>query len=127
MAGHWPVTLYDPASSAAPIIDRARHIISIDGGCVLQAGRSAQRPYHPGGVLSGLQLDRLRRAGHGPGPGPTGAFGGFLNIRWGRNRVEVPEQGPELSLCRHPETGTVCPILTSCLYDSPEAPVQRLH
>lgn len=43
-----------------------------------------------------------------------------LNIRWGRNRVEVLERGPELSLCRHLETGRVLPILTSYLYDSPE-------
>ena len=30
------------------------------------------------------------------------------------------ERGPELSLCRHLETGRVLPILTSYLYDSPE-------
>lgn len=78
VVGHWPVTLYDPRiPSAAPIVDRARHIISIDGGCVLKLDGQLNALIIPGGILSGLQLDRLRRLPTGPGPGPTGAFGGF--------------------------------------------------
>ena len=36
IVGHWPVTLYHPKiPSAKPLIERERHIISIDGGNVL--------------------------------------------------------------------------------------------
>ena len=38
-----------------------------------------------------------------------------LNIRWGRSRLEVLEEGPELSRCRHLETGRELDVLTEFL------------
>ena len=69
VVGHWPVTLYDPRiPSAAPIVDRARHIISIDGGCVLKLD----------GRLNALIIPEESSPDFSwTGPGPTGAFGGF--------------------------------------------------
>lgn len=121
MVGHWPVTLYDPRiPSAAPIIDRARHIISIDGGCVLKLDGQLNAliiPEESSPDFSWTAYDGLPTA---RALDPQAPSEDSLNIRWGRNRVEVLERGPELSLCRHLETGRVLPILTSYLYDSPE-------
>ena len=121
VVGHWPVTLYDPRiPSAAPIIDRARHIISIDGGCVLKLDGQLNAliiPEESSPDFSWTAYDGLPTA---RALDPQAPSEDSLNIRWGRNRVEVLERGPELSLCRHLETGRVLPILTSYLYDSPE-------
>ena len=121
VVGHWPVTLYDPRiPSAAPIVDRARHIISIDGGCVLKLDGQLNAliiPEESSPDFSWTAYDGLPTA---RALDPQAPSEDSLNIRWGRNRVEVLERGPELSLCRHLETGRVLPILTSYLYDSPE-------
>ena len=39
-----------------------------------------------------------------------------MNVRWGRNALEVLERGRELSRCRHLETGRVLDVLTEYLY-----------
>ena len=38
-----------------------------------------------------------------------------VNIRWGHSRLELLEEGEELSLCRHAESGRVLPILNEYL------------
>lgn len=78
VVGHWPSPCMTPASPPLPPSSTA-HGTSSPSTAAASSSWTAQLncPYHPGGVLSGLQLDRLRRAAHGPGPGPTGAFGGF--------------------------------------------------
>ena len=121
IVGHWPVTLYGTDTVCAnPIIERERKIISIDGGCVLKLDGQLNAliiPEESSPDFSWTAYDGLPTA---RALDPQAPSEDSLNIRWGRNRVEVLERGPELSLCRHLETGRVLPILTSYLYDSPE-------
>lgn len=117
VVGHWPVTLYhDHIPSAAPLVLPQRRIASIDGGCVLKADGQLNAlimPWNGEGAFSWLAYDGL--------PVKTArnrqeASSQSVNIRWGRDEVEVLEDGPELTLCRHLETGRVLPILTDYLY-----------
>lgn len=116
IVGHWPVTLYDEhIPSAAPIFDRNRKIISIDGGCVLKLDGQLNALILPSadsenftwtswdGLPTAVALDAQK-----PNAFP-------LNIRWGRSGLELLEQGEELSLCRHLETGRELYILTEFL------------
>ena len=99
---------------------RRRKIASIDGGCVLKLDGQLNAliiPEESSPDFSWTAYDGLPTA---RALDPQAPSEDSLNIRWGRNRVEGLERGPELSLCRHLETGRVLPILTSYLYDSPE-------
>ena len=118
VVGHWPVTLYDPhIPSAAPLLERERHIASIDGGCVLKLDGQLNAlvlPRTAGGAFSWYSYDGLPKA---TALDPQTAGGDSVNIRWGRNRVEVLERGAELSRCRHLESGRVLEVLTDYLYE----------
>lgn len=116
VVGHWPVTLYHPCiPSAAPLFSPSRHIISIDGGCVLKADGQLNALVIPGaqsedfsvisydGLPTVLALD------------PQEENIGSVNIRWGRSALTVLRPGEELSLCRHLETGRVLWVLTRYL------------
>ena len=115
VVGHWPVTLYDPRiPSAAPIIDRARHIISIDGGCVLKDDGQLNALILPpsGEDITWCSYDDLpvRRALDGQDESPYP-----FTISWTDHAVEVLEEGPEFSLCRHLSTGKELWVLTKYL------------
>ncbi len=119
VVGHWPVTLYrGDIPSAKPILERERHIASIDGGCTLKADGQLNAlilPREPGGEFSYVAYDGFpvmtALDGQEPSADP-------VNIRWGRSALEVLERGSELSLCRHLETGRVLEVLTEYLrYD----------
>ena len=117
VVGHWPVMLYgENTVSAAPVIDREKHIVSIDGGCVLKDD----------GQLNALVIPDVRSEDFGciaydPFPKAT-----VLNdqtagersyyIRWGDSDVEVLERGGEFSRCRHVRTGYEMDILTKYLF-----------
>ena len=116
IVGHWPVTLYDPRiPSAAPIFTRDRKIISIDGGCVLKADGQLNALILPSedsedftwtawdGLPTATAMD-AQKANSFP-----------INIRWGRAELELLEEGDELSLCRHLESGRKLYILTDYL------------
>lgn len=121
IVGHWPTTLYNPTiPSSAPIIDRKSRIISIDGACVLKVDGQLNAlliPEESSSDFSWAAYDGL----------PTvtaleaqGASTDSINIRWGRSRLELLEEGEELSLCRHVESGRVLPILNHYLQHKPE-------
>lgn len=121
IVGHWPVTLYrEDIQSARPLLDRERRIISIDGGCSLKAdgqlnalilpSEDAEEFYWT--AVDGLPLITALDA--------QAPSSGSVNIRWGRNRVEVLRRGEETSLCRHLETGRELEILNGYLYEGPE-------
>ena len=118
VVGHWPVTLYDPCvSRCRPLLEERRHIASIDGGCSLQVGGQLNAlvlPERPGGAFSWFAWDGLPAAAALDG---QAASERSVNIRWGRNAVEVLERGEELSRCRHLETGRVLDVLTEYLYE----------
>ncbi len=116
IVGHWPVTLYDPRiPSASPLLERRRRIASIDGGCVLKLDGQLNAlvlPEEPGGDFSWYSYDGLPAAA---ALDRQAASTDSVNIRWGRSALEVLEQGPLLSRCRHLETGRELEILTEFL------------
>lgn len=99
IVGHWPVTLYHPhVPSAAPLLAEGRHIASIDGGCSLKVDGQLNAlvlPERPGGAFSWFAYDGLPTA---TALDPQAPSADSVNIRWGRNALEVLERGAELSL-----------------------------
>lgn len=113
VVGHWPATLYRPhIPSADPLISRDKKVVSIDGGCSIK----------PDGQLNLLVLENgfderfpFLRADSLPvvtALDSQEASADSINVRWGLNRVEILEPGPEFSRCRHLESGAVLDILT---------------
>ena len=106
VVGHWPVTLYDPGiQCSAPIIDRERHIASIDGGCVLKVDGQLNALIIPD--IRGDELDFLFYDGLEPvtaldaqeaSPDP-------LNIRWSDSVVEALSEDGDCVRVRHPSSG----------------------
>ena len=121
IVGHWPVMLYhENVVDANPIIDRERHIVSIDGGCVLKDD----------GQLNALVLPRTEDEdfswyAYDPFPkarvkSDQAGGGRSYYIRWGDSRVRVLRRGAEFSLCRHLRTGYEMEILTKYLFSDEE-------
>ena len=106
VVGHWPVTLYNAhIQCSAPIIDRERHIASIDGGCVLKLDGQLNALIIPD--ILGDELDFLAYDGLEPvtaldrqeaSPDP-------VNIRWSDSVVEVLESDGGCVRVRHPSSG----------------------
>lgn len=106
VAGHWPVTLYNPQIQRSnPLIDRGRHIVSIDGGCVLKVDGQLNALVIPdinGDEMDFTAYDGLPRAtaldGQEASPDP-------VNIRWSDSVVEVLGEDRDCVLVRHLSTG----------------------
>ncbi|WP_297213083.1 metallophosphoesterase [uncultured Flavonifractor sp.] len=117
VVGHWPVTLYRPhIPSAAPLLLEERHIASIDGGCSLKVDgqlNALELPMTPGGAFAWYAYDGLPTAVALDRQEPSADS---VNVRWGRNVLEVLERGERLSLCRHLETGRELEVLNEYLY-----------
>ena len=116
IVGHWPVMLYGQRRTQAnPIIDTARHIVSIDGGCCLKDD----------GQLNALIIPEYGNSDFGfeyydPFPlyrvvTPQTESSDSFYIRWGDNVVRVLDPGTEFSRCMHVRTGYVMDILTKFL------------
>ena len=106
VVGHWPVTLYNSGiQCSAPVIDRERHIVSIDGGCVLKLD----------GQLNALLIPDIRGDGM-----DVAAYDGLelvtaldaqeaspdpVNIRWSDSVVEPLAEEGDCVLVRHPTSG----------------------
>ena len=106
VVGHWPVTLYNPRiQCSAPIIDRERHIASIDGGCVLKLD----------GQLNALIIPDINGDGMGfvtyDGLEPVTALDAQeassdpINIRWSDSAVDVLRLDGDRVQVRHPSSG----------------------
>ena len=121
VVGHYPVVLYgDEIVNANPIIDRQRHIASIDGGCVLKDDGQLNCLIIPdirGEELSFTAYDPfpVRRVLQDQAPSAHSAY-----IRWGDSSVQVLERGEEFSRCRHVRTGYELDILTRYLFTGEE-------
>ena len=106
VVGHWPVTLYDPAVQCAnPLLERERHIASIDGGCVLKVDGQLNALIIPDISKTEMEFvyyDDLPRVtaldGQEPSPDP-------VNIRWSDSVVEVLGEDQGCVFVRHPSTG----------------------
>mgnify|MGYP001042624510 CR=1 FL=1 len=106
VAGHWPVTLYDPhIQRSAPLIDPVRHIASIDGGCVLKLDGQLNALIIPD--INGDEMDCVWYDGlpqvtalehQEPSVDP-------VNIRWSDSVVEVLREEGDCLLTCHPSTG----------------------
>lgn len=118
IVGHWPVTLYrGDIASAKPMIDRDRHIISIDGGCSLKWDGQLNAlilPPTPDGEFSYVSYDGFPEQTALDG---QRASADSLNIRYGHSRVEILARGEELCRCRHSESGRELDILTEYLWE----------
>ena len=117
IVGHWPVTLYHPhVPSAAPLLLPDRHIASIDGGCSLKWDGQLnvlELPQTPGGAFHWYAYDGLPTAVALDGQAPSVDS---VNVRWGRNVLQVLERREQLSRCRHLETGRELEVLNEYLY-----------
>ena len=121
IVGHWPVVLYGKDRVCAnPIIDREKHIVSIDGGCVLKDDGQLNCliiPHRDSEEFSFVSFD--------PFPERTvlddqEEGGRSYYIRWGDSTVQVLQRGNEFSRCRHLRTGYEMDILTRYLFtDNP--------
>lgn len=106
VVGHWPVTLYNARiQCSAPVIDRERHIASIDGGCVLKLDGQLNALIIPD--VNGEDMDFRDYDGLEPvtaldaqeaSPDP-------VNIRWSDSVVEVLEEDGDCVLVKHPTSG----------------------
>lgn len=122
VAGHWPVCLYrHETAEFNPLIDRDKHIISIDGGCGLkrdgqlncliiadcEGGEDGVSWTSYGGFLKMTALDgqKERKA--------------EISIQYTDNKVELLEANgriPGLVRLRHLSTGTIFDVPEDYLY-----------
>ena len=121
IVGHWPVVLYGPDKVCAnPIIDHARKIVSIDGGCVLKDDGQLNCL-----ILPHRDSEDFGFVAYDPFPERTvlddqvGSKSSYY-IRWGDSRVQVLRRGEEFSRCRHVRTGYEMDILTKYLFTDNE-------
>jgi len=117
VVGHWPVTLYDPRiPTASPLINRERHIVSIDGGCVLKVDGQLNALIIPdieGDEMSHVAYDGLpvvvAEDDQQPSEDP-------INIRWSDSVVEVLREAGDVCWCRHLSSGRELWILKEYIY-----------
>ena len=117
VAGHWPVVLYGADRVCAnPIVDRRKHIASIDGGCVLKDDGQLNcliLPRRDGEDFGFVAYDPFPvRTALDDQPGGARSY----YIRWGDSTVQVLERGEEFSRCRHRRTGYEMDIRTKYLF-----------
>jgi len=102
VVGHWPTALYTASRPCGnPIIDRDRHILSLDGGCGVRSDGQLNLVCIPSG-----QPDAFETLTWNPLPEITAldaqdASTDFCYIRWGEDHVEVLESKDGMSRIRH--------------------------
>ena len=106
VVGHWPVTLYNShIQRSAPLVDRERHIVSIDGGCVLKLDGQLNAL-----ILPDINGDEMGFAAYDGLPCVTALdeqppSADPLNIRWSDSVVELLGEEGDCALVRHQSTG----------------------
>lgn len=117
VVGHYPVVLYGENSVCAnPIVLPDRHIISIDGACVLKDDGQLNALVLPDIDSEDFSFEHydhfpLRRVKQRQEGSKRSYY-----IRWGDSRVQVLIRGEEFSHCRHVRTGYEMDILTKYLF-----------
>lgn len=102
ITGHWPVNNYcHGITSQAPIVNEKQKIIAIDGGMVVQRMGQLNAFIIEDGAFSHQSVDKLESF---TVPRAQAGSGGF-SVTWNDRFIEIIEDGPELALCRHLETG----------------------
>ena len=117
VVGHWPVTLYHPhVPTARPLICRDRHIVSIDGGCVLKLDGQLNALIIPdlqGDEMDYVAYDGLPTVVAGEDQAPSRDP---INIRWSDSAIEVLREEGDCCWCRHLSTGRELWILKEYIY-----------
>ena len=121
IVGHYPVVLYgEDIVCANPIIDPEKHVVSIDGGCVLKDDGQLNALIIPDKDSEDFSFSAFdpfpeRTVLDDQAAGPRSYY-----IRWGDSTVRVLERGAEFSRCRHLRTGYEMDILTKYLFTDAE-------
>ena len=111
VVGHWPVTIYnEKIAQANPIIDRDKHIISIDGGCGLKTDGQLNVLIIPS--LFSDDANGVSSAYYDEFPKVTAldsikGSSDSINIHWGDTYIRLLERGEEFSLVEHKSSGRV--------------------
>ena len=117
VVGHWPVTLYHHhVPTARPLICRDRHIVSIDGGCVLKLDGQLNALIIPdiqGDEMDYVAYDGLPTVVAGEDQAPSSDP---INIRWSDSAIEVLREEGDCCWCRHLSTGRELWILKEYIY-----------
>lgn len=117
VVGHWPVTLYDPRiQRCSPLIYADRHIVSIDGGCVLKLDGQLNALIIPdiwGDEMDYTAYDGLPEVRALDGQAVSEEP---LNIRWSDSVVERLRTQGDCAWCRHVSTGRELWIPEEYLY-----------
>jgi len=117
VAGHWPVMLYRrDICQADPIVDREKRIVSIDGGCVLKLDGQLNALILPPEGSEDFRWERYDRFPVRRVRDAQAASESSFYICWGDAEVDILEEGPEFSRCRHCRTGYEMDILSHYLY-----------
>lgn len=102
VVGHWPVALYNHHySSSNPVINRKRHIISLDGGCGVKEDGQLNLLVFPNwqsddaALYTWNPLPRLNALDAQP------EAASHSYIRWGDHYVDVLEQSGEMAKILH--------------------------
>lgn len=102
VVGHWPVTLYSPSfPNAAPLYDRERNILSIDGGCGVKKEGQINLLVFPTYLSQEYALytwDGLAIVTALDAQAESADCG---YIRWGDDEVEIAEKGEDVSVVLH--------------------------
>lgn len=116
IVGHWPVSLYrEDFPRLWPIVDKARHIISIDGGCVLKSDGQLNALLFSGpdgedfsfAAYDGLPLARALDAQE--------ESARSFHLRWTDNEVEILRRWGDCARIRHLRTGYEMDVPASLL------------
>ncbi len=106
VVGHWPVTLYNPGiQSSNPLVEEGRHIISIDGGCVLKMDGQLNALIIPDTGGDAFRFDTYDDLERVTALDAQEASAGSINIRWSDSVVEVLGEDRDCVLARHASTG----------------------
>jgi len=121
VVGHYPVMLYlEDHVCANPIIDRQRHIISIDGACVLKDDGQLNCLILPGILSEDFSYTHYDHFATARVLNHQDRSEKSYYIRWGDSKVHVLHRGEEFSRCRHERTGYEMDILTKYLFSDNE-------
>ncbi|MBP1737162.1 MAG: Serine/threonine protein phosphatase [Oscillospiraceae bacterium] len=116
VVGHWPTSLYrDDIACCDPLVAEDRHVIAIDGGCVLKEDGQLNALILPDGNREDFTWTRYDHFPVAVALTSQEASVQWTVIKFSDNLVEILERQGEFTLCRHKSSGSVLPILTSHL------------
>lgn len=140
VVGHWPTSNYgNHRKCCNPIIDRKKHIISIDGGNVLNKFGQLNAFIIPEVDSTEFQFELYDDLPFGIIMKAQSGKEESINISWGDNKIEILEEKEEFSYCCHcrtdyklwipnsyistDESGTYCDAITDYVLEVEEGDI----